>query len=54
MAKVQVKNVVVLNNPSPFYNPFQFENTFECVKNLSEDLECKIIYVGSAESEEYD
>ena len=54
MAKVQVNNVVVLDNPSPFYNPFQFEITFECIKDLSEDLEWKIIYVGSAESEEYD
>ncbi|XP_005993902.1 histone chaperone ASF1 [Latimeria chalumnae] len=54
MAKVQVNNVVVLDNPSPFYNPFQFEITFECIENLSEDLEWKIIYVGSAESEEYD
>ncbi|XP_007885415.1 histone chaperone ASF1 [Callorhinchus milii] len=54
MAKVQVNNVVVLDNPSPFFNPFQFEITFECIEDLSEDLEWKIIYVGSAESEEYD
>uniref|UniRef100_A0A8C9FZG2 Anti-silencing function 1A histone chaperone n=1 Tax=Pavo cristatus TaxID=9049 RepID=A0A8C9FZG2_PAVCR len=36
MAKVQVNNVVVLDNPSPFYNPFQFEITFECIEDLSE------------------
>ncbi|KAK7862505.1 hypothetical protein R5R35_005926 [Gryllus longicercus] len=54
MAKVQVVNVVVLDNPSAFLNPFQFEITFECVEDLQEDLEWKIIYVGSAESEEYD
>uniref|UniRef100_UPI00358EA922 histone chaperone ASF1-like n=1 Tax=Myxine glutinosa TaxID=7769 RepID=UPI00358EA922 len=54
MAKVQVNNVVVLDNPSPFLNPFQFEITFECVENLPEDLEWKIVYVGSAESEDYD
>ncbi|XP_066548430.1 histone chaperone ASF1 [Amia ocellicauda] len=54
MAKVQVNNVVVLDNPSPFFNPFQFEITFECIEDLPEDLEWKIIYVGSAESEEYD
>ncbi|MEQ2219519.1 Histone chaperone asf1b-B [Xenoophorus captivus] len=54
MAKVQVLNVAVLDNPSPFGNPFQFEITFECMEDLSEDLEWKIIYVGSAESEEYD
>ncbi|XP_060755179.1 histone chaperone asf1b-B isoform X1 [Neoarius graeffei] len=54
MAKVQVLNVAVLDNPSPFCNPFQFEITFECMEDLPEDLEWKIIYVGSAESEEYD
>ncbi|KAG7250676.1 hypothetical protein CRUP_017237 [Coryphaenoides rupestris] len=54
MAKVQVLNVSVLDNPSPFRNPFQFEITFECMEDLPEDLEWKIIYVGSAESEEYD
>ncbi|KAM8824107.1 histone chaperone asf1b-B-like [Synchiropus picturatus] len=54
MAKVQVLNVAVLDNPSPFRNPFQFEITFECMEDLPEDLEWKIIYVGSAESEEYD
>uniref|UniRef100_V9KTF5 Histone chaperone asf1b n=1 Tax=Callorhinchus milii TaxID=7868 RepID=V9KTF5_CALMI len=54
MAKVQVNNVVVLDNPSPFFNPFQFEITFECIEDLPDDLEWKIIYVGSAESEEHD
>lgn len=54
MAKVHVCNVVVLDNPSPFFNPFQFEITFECIEDLKEDLEWKIIYVGSAESEDYD
>jgi len=54
MAKVHVCNVVVLDNPSQFLNPFQFEITFECIEDLPEDLEWKIIYVGSAESEEFD
>ncbi|XP_071481392.1 histone chaperone asf1b-B-like [Diadema antillarum] len=54
MAKVQVTNVRVLDNPASFLNPFQFEITFECMENLSEDLEWKIIYVGSAETEDYD
>jgi len=54
MAKVNICNVVVLDNPSPFHNPFQFEITFECLEDLKEDLEWKIIYVGSAESEAHD
>lgn len=54
MAKVHITNVVVLDNPSSFFNPFQFELTFECIEELREDLEWKMIYVGSAESEAYD
>ncbi|KAI1302355.1 Histone chaperone asf1 [Halotydeus destructor] len=54
MAKVHIVNVSVLDNPSPFTNAFQFEITFECIEDLKEDLEWKIIYVGSAESEEHD
>ena len=36
MAKVNIVNVVVLDNPSPFHNPFQFEITFEALEDLSE------------------
>lgn len=36
MAKVQVLNAGVLDNPSPFGNPFQFEMTFECMEDLPE------------------
>ncbi|XP_033096892.1 histone chaperone asf1b-B-like [Anneissia japonica] len=54
MAKVQITNVRVLDNPASFLNPFQFEITFECLEDLPEDLEWKIIYVGSAESEDND
>ena len=34
MAKVQLTNVTVLDNPSPFMNPFQFEITFDCIEDL--------------------
>jgi len=54
MAKINVCNVVVLDNPSCFMNPFQFEITFECFENLPDDLEWKLTYVGSAETEAYD
>ncbi|CAG0922968.1 unnamed protein product [Notodromas monacha] len=54
MAKVHVSNVTVLDNPSPFVNPLQFQVTFDCIEDLPEDLEWKLIYVGSAESENYD
>ncbi|CAJ0822912.1 8210_t:CDS:2 [Entrophospora sp. SA101] len=37
-----------------FTETYQFEITFECIAPLAEDLEWKIIYVGSSESEQYD
>merc|ERR1711983_703598 len=54
MAKVHVCNVLVLDNPAQFMSKLEFEITFECIEDLPEDLEWKIIYVGSAESEEFD
>jgi len=54
MALVNICDVTVLNNPSSFLKPFQFEITFECAEDLREDLEWRIIYVGSAESMEHD
>lgn len=36
MARVQVTNVTVLDNPTHFLNPFQFEVTFECFEDLPE------------------
>jgi len=50
MALVNVLNMVVLENPTNFLNPFQFEITFECLDKIDEDLEWKVVYVGSAES----
>ncbi|KNC76314.1 histone chaperone ASF1A [Sphaeroforma arctica JP610] len=54
MAAVCLKNVTPTANPAPFNSMFQFEITFECCKDIKDDLEFKIIYVGSAESENYD
>jgi len=45
---------VVQNNPAKFLSKFELEITFECLEELPEDLEWKIIYVGSAESEDFD
>lgn len=54
MSAVNLANVTVLNNPAPFLNPFQFEISYECLVPLKDDLEWKLIYVGSAEDETYD
>jgi histone chaperone ASF1 len=36
MALVNIINVEVLDNPTSFTNPFQFEVTFECVQELAD------------------
>lgn len=54
MAAIFITNIVVLNNPSCFFSPLRFEIIFECIEELQGDLEWKMIYVGSAESEAYD
>lgn len=38
-----------MDNPTCFTNPFQFEITFECLQELDDDLEWKVLYVGSAQ-----
>ena len=68
MSVVSILNIQVLDNPTRYSNPFQFEITFECVSQLKNgtmsakpthisflvDLEWKIVYVGSAEDDRYD
>ena len=44
----------VLDNPAQFHSPFSFEITFECLLPLEEDLEWKVLYVGSAEDTTHD
>ena len=34
MAYVTLTNITVLDNPTAFTNPFQFEVTFECAQQL--------------------
>jgi histone chaperone ASF1 len=36
MALVNVLNVTVLDNPTAFTNPFQFEVQFECLQALED------------------
>lgn len=54
MSLVNVSNIAVLDNPAEFSNPLQFEITFECLQPLDEDLEWKVVYVGSAKSSTHD
>jgi len=55
MALVDVEEVKVVGpNPAPFGDGYQFEITFECIEELEDDLEWKIVYVGSASDESKD
>ncbi|CAO3625963.1 unnamed protein product [Cunninghamella echinulata] len=54
MSLVNILNIQVLDNPTSFTNEFKFEITFECNAELKNDIEWKMVYVGSAESPEYD
>eukprot|EP00890_Picochlorum_soloecismus_P001339 jgi/Picsp_1/2205/NSC_05669-R1_histone chaperone len=54
MTAINVTSVNVLDNPSDVTNPLQFEIQYDCLYDLADDLEWKLTYVGSAESEKYD
>ncbi|SCZ94326.1 BZ3500_MvSof-1268-A1-R1_Chr12-2g03822 [Microbotryum saponariae] len=54
MSIINIQDVTVLANPANFTDPYLFRITFECMAPLAEDLEWKLIYVGSAESESFD
>jgi histone chaperone ASF1 len=43
-----------LNNPSTFFDKFQFEITFEVIAELQQDVEFRMVYVGSTQGPEYD
>jgi len=55
MSLVQLSNIVCGANPTNFLTPFSFEITFECLPpGVKEELEWKLIYVGSSDDKKYD
>ncbi|KAJ1920770.1 Histone chaperone asf1 [Tieghemiomyces parasiticus] len=50
MSLVNITDIKILDNPTAFQNPYHFEVTFECLQELEDDLEFKLIYVGSADN----
>lgn len=54
MSIINVTDVQILDNPAAFTHPFKFQISFESSQDLQEDLEWKVTYVGSAESEQHD
>ena len=52
---IQLQTVEVLDNPAPFTNEFKFRITFDCISpGVKEELEWKLVYVGSADNEDND
>ena len=52
---IQLQGVNVLNNPAAFTDEFKFQITFDCVSpGVKEELEWKLVYVGSADNEHND
>lgn len=49
-----VTKVLILIVLHPATDPYIFKITFECLSELEDDLEWKLIYVGSAQSKDYD
>jgi len=54
MSSVIIRFINVLNNPSRFTSPIQFEISFECMNPIKEDLEWILTYVGAADTTAYD
>eukprot|EP00918_Siedleckia_nematoides_P025370 GHVU01054778.1.p3 GENE.GHVU01054778.1~~GHVU01054778.1.p3 ORF type:complete len:105 (+),score=11.51 GHVU01054778.1:480-794(+) len=54
MSVINVTNVVLDNNPAQLDAKFVMHISFECLENLKEDIEWKMIYVGAAETKEFD
>lgn len=54
MASVQVTNVYLMQNPARYTDEFNFYIRFDAIEDLQDDLNWKLVYVGSSESEHYD
>ncbi|KAI9219734.1 ASF1 like histone chaperone-domain-containing protein [Blastocladiella britannica] len=54
MSYVSITDVKISHAESPFLSNFEFEITLECLAELKEDLEFKVIYVSSATNKSKD
>ncbi|KAH7650536.1 ASF1 anti-silencing function 1 like [Cryptosporidium bovis] len=54
MSLVNVTSVKVFKNPTHITDPIEFEISFECLQNLEEDLEWKIVYISCADTKDMD
>ena len=54
MPLVNITNVVIENNPSLFLSNFKLVITFECLKEIKDEIDWELIYIGSAKNDKYD
>lgn len=54
MSIVHLQSVEILNAEAKFSDPYIFKITFECISPLQDDIEWRLVYVGSAGDEKYD
>ena len=54
MSSINIINIVCKNPTDSFTSQFKFEIVFECLSELSQDIEFKLIYIGKAEDTNYD
>lgn len=54
MSSINVVNIVCKNPKDKFTSPFNFEIVFECLSELKNDIEWKLIYIGKADDTSFD
>lgn len=54
MCLVNITNVIIKNNPAPFVDGMSFQITFECIRDIPDELEWKVVYFGDSRDENYD
>jgi histone chaperone ASF1 len=54
MTFINVSSIEILSNPAEFTSPLRFKITFECLRDIPDEVEWKLIYVGSSKDQKYD
>ena len=54
MSSINILNIVCKNPKDKFTSGFQFEIVFDCLSELKNDIEWKLIYIGKADDTKYD
>ena len=54
MSSINIVNIVCKNPKDIFKSSFKFEIVFECLSELKNDIEWKMIYIGKADDPKFD